>query len=286
MIAGAPAMAQSDMSDVEITTVPVADNIYMLIGAGGNIGLCVGDDSVFMIDDQFAPLTDKIMAAVRELSDKPVKVLLNTHWHFDHTGGNEHFGNMGATIIAHDNVYARMSTEQKTPFSVEVTPPSPPAALPVITYAENATIHLCGYTIRAQRVGPAHTDGDTVVHFVEADVYHMGDIFFNGLYPFIDKDSGGDVDGVIEAAKSYAASMSSTTKVIPGHGPLATREDLATYADVIETIRDRVAAAIADGKSATEIEAMQVTQDFDAKWGGGFLSPAAFTALMVRGLSE
>lgn len=281
-----PALAQNDMSAVEITTIPVAENIYMLVGSGGNIGLCVGEDAVFMIDDQFAPLTDKIMAAVRELSDKPVKVLLNTHWHYDHTGGNENFGKMGATIIAHDNVYARMSTEQETPLAEGLTPPSPPAALPVITYAENATIHLCGYTIRAQKVGPAHTDGDTVVHFVEADVYHMGDTYFNGFYPFFDQDSGGDINGLVEVAKEYASAISPTAKLIPGHGPLSNKSELTNYAEVIETIRDRVAAAIADGKTPDEIEAMQLSKDFDGNWGSGLLTPAEFTKLVVNSLNQ
>ena len=282
---GKPVLAQSDMSDIEINTISVADNIYMLVGSGGNIGLCIGEDAVFMIDDQFAPLTDKIMAAVRKLSDKPVKVLLNTHWHFDHTGGNENFGRMGATIIAHDNVYARMSTEQKTPLSEGLTPPSPPAALPVITYAENATIHLCGYTIRAQKVGPAHTDGDTIVHFVEADVYHLGDTFFNGFYPFFDQDSGGDFNGLVKVAKEYASAISPAAKIIPGHGPLSNKTELAAYAVVLETIRDRVAAAVKDGKTLAEIEEMNLTKDFDAEWGGGLLTPAEFTKLVFASLS-
>jgi cyclase len=283
-LSGRSALTQSDMSNIEITTIPVAENIYMLVGSGGNIGLCVGEDAVFMIDDQFAPLTDKIMAAVRKLSDKPVKVLLNTHWHFDHTGGNERFGKMGATIIAHDNVYARMSTEQKTPLAKGLTPPSPPAALPVITYAESATIHLCGYTIRAQKVVPAHTDGDTVVHFVEADVYHMGDTFFNGSYPFFDQDSGGDINGVVEVAKEYAAMVSPTAKLIPGHGPLSNKAELESYAEVLEAIRDRVAEAIENSKTPAEIKAMQLTKDFDAKWGNGMLAPAEFTKLVVDSL--
>jgi cyclase len=285
-MAGKPGLAQSDMSDIEINTIPVADNIYMLVGSGGNIGLCVGEDSVFMIDDQFAPLTDKIMAAVQKLSDKPVKVLLNTHWHFDHTGGNENFGRLGATIIAHDNVYTRMSTEQKTPLSEGLTPPSPPAALPVITYAENTTIHLCGYTIRAQKVGPAHTDGDTIVHFVEADVYHLGDTFFNGFYPFFDQDSGGDFNGLVKVAKEYAGAVSPTAKIIPGHGPLSNKAELAVYAEVLETIRDRVIAAVKDGKTLAEIDEMQLTKDFDAAWGGGLFTPAEFLKLVYASLSE
>ena len=277
--------AQNDMSGVDIQTVPIAKNIYMLMGEGGNIGLCVGEDAVFMIDDQYAPLTDKIMAAVRQLSDKPVQVLLNTHWHFDHTGGNENFGKAGATIIAHDNVYVRMSTEEKTPRSEEITPPTPQAALPVITYAEGATIHLCGYTIRARRVGPAHTDGDTVVHFVEADVYHLGDTFFSGFYPFFDQNSGGDFNGMVSNAKRYADEVSSTAKIIPGHGPLSTKEDLKVYAQVLETFRDRIATAIRDGKTLAEVNEMQLTKQFDAEWGDGFLTPDDFTQLVYASLA-
>ena len=278
-------VAQDDMSQVEIETIPVAENIYMLVGSGGNIGLCIGEDAVFMIDDQFAPLSGKIMAAIRELSPAPLKVLLNTHWHYDHTGGNENFGEAGATIIAQDNVYERMSTEQKTPRSDEITPPSPRAALPIITYANEATVHLCGYTIQAKRVGPAHTDGDTVVHFVEADVYHMGDTYFSGFYPFFDQQSGGDFNGMVANAKDYAAKISASAKIIPGHGPLSTRVDLAKYAEVLEVIRDRFAAAIKDGKSLEEVKAMNLTKDFDEEWGGGFLTPADFVELAYASLS-
>ncbi len=284
ILTAGPAAAQNDMGNVEIKTVPVAENIYMLVGEGGNIGLCVGENAVFMIDNQFAPLTGKIVDAVRRLSDQPIKVLLNTHWHFDHTGGNANFGIAGTTIIAHDSVYARMSTDQKIPRSEAITPPSPQVALPVITYAEGVTIHLCGYTIRVQRVGPAHTDGDTVVHFVEADVYHLGDTFFSGFYPFFDQSSGGDFNGMVSTAKQYADRVSSTAKIIPGHGPLSTKEDLVIYAKVLEIIRDRIAAAIRDGKTLVEINEMQLTKEFDIEWGDGFLTPDEFRQLVYASL--
>ncbi len=168
-----------DFDAVEIETVPVAENVYMLLGEGGNIGVSAGEDGVFLIDDQFAPLTEKIVDAIATITPEPIRFLINTHWHFDHTGGNENLGNAGVVIVAHDEVYARISTDQFiTAFQREI-PASPAAALPVITFNDEATFHLNGQTIRAIHVDPAHTDGDSIIHFVEADVLHAGDTYFN-----------------------------------------------------------------------------------------------------------
>src|SRR6185503_12175274 len=198
--AGTALAQQQDFSKVEVKSQKVAEGLYMLQGAGGNIGLSVGADAAFLVDDQYAPLTPKITAAVKALTDKPIKFVLNTHWHGDHTGGNENLGTAGTLIVAHDNVYRRMSTEQFITFFNEKVAASPKVALPVITFNDTLTFHLNGDDLHAFHVPPAHTDGDSIVHFRKADVIHMGDTFFNGMYPFIDVDSGGGIEGMIGAA--------------------------------------------------------------------------------------
>src|SRR5713226_4768141 len=193
------AFAQQDFSKVEIQTEKLADTVYMMTGAGGNLGLSVGEDAVFVIDDQFAPLTPKIQAAITKLTDKPVKFLLNTHWHFDHTGGNENLGKAGVLIFAHENVRKRMSAEGFIEFLGMKTKPEPEIALPVVTFTRDLSFHLNGDDIEVHHVPRAHTDGDSIVQFRKSNVVHMGDTFFNKLYPFIDTSSGGSVAGVIAA---------------------------------------------------------------------------------------
>src|SRR5258706_2508891 len=221
-----PAGAQEDPSKVEIKTEKLSATSYMMIGDGGNMGLSVGPDAVFVIDDQFAPLTPKILAAIAKLSDKPVKFLINTHWHFDHTGGNANLGKMGALIVAHENVRKRMSSEGFIEFLGMRTKPDPKEALPVVTFASDVTFHLNGDEIYAFHVPRAHTDGDVIIHFRNSNVIHMGDTFFNKLYPFIDTSSGGTIDGMIAAVDKGLALGNDSTKYIPGHGPLATKSDL------------------------------------------------------------
>ncbi len=220
VLLAAPAFSQQqDFSGVEVKAEKVADGIYMLTGRGGNIGLSVGKSGTYLIDDQYAPLSDKILAAVRAITPDPVRFVVNTHWHGDHTGGNESMGKAGALLVAHENVRRRMSTEQFSATFNSKTPPSPEGALPVVTFADAITFHWNGDEIRVYHVPPAHTDGDSVVHFVKADVVHMGDLFFNGGYPFIDSSSGGRVDGVLAAADRTLAGIGEKTRLIPGHGP-------------------------------------------------------------------
>src|SRR5258706_9143076 len=190
----------------------------MLTGAGGNIGVSAGEDAVFVIDDQYAPLTDRITAAIAKITPKPVRFVLNTHWHGDHTGGNENFGKGGSLIVAHENVRKRMSVEQFIEAFNMRSPAAPPVALPVVTFAQSVTFHLNGDEIRAIHMPNAHTDGDAVVHFLRNDVVHMGDIYFNGMYPFIDDATGGSVEGVIPACDKGDALVSDKTHIIPGHG--------------------------------------------------------------------
>ena len=280
------ASAQQDFSKVEITSAKLAEGVYMLQGAGGNIGLSVGADAAFLIDDQYAPLTPKIKAAVAALTSKPVKFVLNTHWHGDHSGGNKDFGEAGTLIVAHENVRKRMSTEQFIEAFGMKTPPSEPAALPVVTFADSVTFHLNGDEIYAFHVAPAHTDGDSVVQFRKANVLHGGDTFFNGMYPFIDLSSGGSVNGMIAAADRMLALAGDGTKIIPGHGPLGTKADLKAYRDMLATARDRVAALVKAGKTLEETTAAKPLAELDAKWGQGFLKADPFVSILYKDLAR
>ena len=284
-LAALPALAQQqDFSKVEVKTQKVAEGVYMLTGAGGNVGLSVGKDGCYVIDDQYAPLTEKILAAVKAISPAPVRFVVNTHWHGDHTGGNENMGKTGALLVAHENVRRRMSTEQFTAAFGRKTEPSPEAALPVVTFTDAVTFHWNGDEIRVYHVPPAHTDGDAVIQFVKADVVHMGDVFFNGGYPFIDASSGGRIDGYVAAADRVLAGITEKTQIIPGHGPLGTKADLQAFRDMLKTARDRIAKQKAEGKSRDQAVAAKPTADLDTKWGGGFMKGDMFTGLAYDSL--
>jgi len=275
-----------DFDKVQIKTVKVAGNVYMLLGSGGNIGVCAGDNGVFLVDDQFAPLTEKIKAAIREISDKDVRFVINTHWHFDHVGGNENMGETGAVIIAHENVRNRMSTDQFMEFFQKKIPASSKVALPVITFTRDITFHLNEEEIYVFHVNNAHTDGDAIVYFRNSNVIHTGDIYFAGIYPFIDTSSHGSVNGVINAVKNVLSIINDDTKVIPGHGPLSNRAELTGYIDMLISLRDKISKYIFEGKTLNEIQASKPTQEFDEKWGHGFLSPDQFVQILYNDLSR
>ena len=281
LFAAGPALAQQDFSKVEITTDKLSDTTYMLTGAGGNIGLSVGSDAVFVIDDQFAPMAPKIKAAIARITNKPVQFLLNTHFHFDHTGGNEAFGSGGALIVAHDNVRRRMSSQQLISFIGAKQEASPKVALPVVTVPTEVTFHINGDEVHAFHVPNAHTDGDLIVHLRKSDVVHMGDTFFNGMYPFIDGSSGGSADGVIAAADRVLAIAGDKTKIIPGHGPLASKVDLQAWRTMLATATQRIKDLRRAGKSDEEIRAARPTADLDARYGGGFIKPEQFTMMLL-----
>ena len=281
-IAAWAAAVQQDMQNVEIETIPLEDDLFMLVGRGGNIGLSVGDDGAFLVDDQYAPLTDKILAAVAAVTDQPVRWVLNTHWHGDHTGGNENLGRAGAMIVAHENVYRRLNPAEFAEL-VGRSQQALDAALPVVTFDDGVRFHWNGRHIRVTHVGRAHTDGDAIVHFPAANVFHMGDTFFLGRYPFVDVDSGGGIDGVIEAANFVLARSDDATRIIPGHGPLATPVDLRGYRDMLETVRLRVARLLADGHTEDEVAAAAPTADLDAHWGD---NPERFVRAVYRSLAE
>ena len=283
-LAALPAPAQQDFSKVEIKATKLTGTTYMLTGAGGNIGLSAGEDAVFVIDDQFAPLTPRILAAIAAITPKPVKFVLNTHWHFDHTGGNENLGKAGAIIVAHDNVRKRMSTDQVIEFINMKTRPDPKEALPVLTFSADMTFHINGEEVRAIHMPNAHTDGDSVVHFTGSDVVHMGDIYFNGFYPFIDAESGGSADGVVAACDKVLAFVTDKTRIIPGHGPLSNAAELKAYRDVVATVSSRVKALVAQGRTLEEIKAAGVSKEFDEKWGKGFIKSERFAEMLARPL--
>jgi cyclase len=275
LFVAAPAFAQDDMSDVQIKTQPLVPGVAVLFGAGGNIGVSYGPDGTILIDDQFAPLTEKIQTAVTGLGAQPVKFLINTHWHGDHSGGNENLGKAGAVIMAHDNVRIRMS-KPFTGFDGKENPASPAAALPVVTYADGLKLHLNGEEVRVISMPPAHTDGDSIVHWTKSNVVHMGDLFFNGMsFPFIDRKSGGDVRGVIAAADKVLTMVDDQTKIIPGHGEVATKADLQKYRDMLVTIVGKVEAGIRAGKTLDQIKATRPADGYGVK-ADGFITADAF----------
>ncbi|MBA2770794.1 MAG: MBL fold metallo-hydrolase [Sphingomonas sp.] len=284
MLAVTPAAAQDqDFSKVEIRVERLAPGVAVLFGAGGNIGVSYGDDGNVIVDDQYAPLTDKIVAAVRTLDADPVRFVVNTHWHGDHTGGNENFGKRGAVIVAHDNVRQRMSTEQVMRALDTTVPPSPKDALPVMTFGNGATLHLNGDTLHLLHVANAHTDGDSLVHWAKGDVLHMGDTFFHQVtFPFLDTGSGGSIDGLIAAANKGVELAGPNTKVIPGHGPMARRADLIGYRDMLVDIRGKVAAGIAAGQTLVQIQ----TSKPAARYGmpDGFIKPDRFVEAVYNSL--
>jgi cyclase len=284
----APAAAQGpDFEKVQLRTEKVGEGVWALMsGAGGNIGVSAGADGVFLVDDEWAPLTPKVKAAVAAISDRPLRFILNTHWHPDHTGGNENLGEAGVLIVAHDNVRRRMSADQFIEAFGMKVPPSPEKALPVVTFDNAVTLHVNGDDIQAFHVPPAHTDGDAIVQFRRADVIHMGDLFLAGMYPFVDLTSGGSFEGLIAAADRALALAGEKTRIIPGHGPLATRADLRAYRDMMVTVRDRLKPLVQAGKTAAEISAAKPTADLDAKWGAGFLKPDQFVDIVARSLAR
>lgn len=287
LVAMATPLAAQNFDSVQIRTQPAGKAaVHMLVGAGGNIALAVGDDFAFLVDDQYAPMTAKILAAVRGITTKPIKFVVNTHWHGDHSGGNENLAKEGTVVVAHDNVRTRMSTEQFiTQFNSRV-PASPRGALPIVTFNASATFHLGNETVRVIHVPPAHTDGDAIVHFVNANTIHMGDNFFKDRYPFVDLSSGGSFEGVIGAVNIALGIAKDDTAIIPGHGSLATKADLVRYRDVLVGVRDAVASLIRQGKTRAEIIAARPTAQWDAAWGTGFIKPDVLVGFVFDSMKK
>ncbi len=276
--------AQEGGGQVDIVTVPVAQGLYMLQGAGGNIGVFIGSDGVFMIDDQYAPMTEKIKVAIRNLTKQSVKFLVNTHWHSGHTEGNTNMKQAGAVIIAHEKVRERLLYGGEIKALNHVVAPAPIAALPVITFSENVTFYWNGDTLNIEHIGPAHTDGDSVIYFKKANVVHTGDLYFNGFYPFIDASSGGSVAGMVEAIENILSRTDESTKIIPGHGSLSDKKELEAYRQMLATVHTRIRSLKNKGKTLDEIVAAKPTADFDEKWGKGLLAPDKWVEVVYSSL--
>ena len=264
-----PLGAQAGLDTVQVRTTPLSRNVYMLTGAGGNIGLAVGDDAVFLVDDQFAPLTPKILAAIATVTNKPVRFVVNTHWHFDHTGGNENMGKAGALIVAHENVRKRMSTEQFIEALNRREPPSPRGALPVITFTDGVTFHINDDSLVVTHMPPGHTDGDAIVYFTKANVLHTGDTFLSAALPFVDLSSGGSINGIITTAERVYAMSNDQTKIIPGHGLVADRNRVRAFRDMLVVLRDRMKAEVGAGKTLDQVLAANITAPFAKEWPNG-----------------
>ena len=271
---------QQDFSKVEIKVTKVAGTVYMLQGAGGNIGVSVGDDGVVIVDDQFAPLAPKIRAALKGITNKPIRFILNTHYHGDHTGGNAEFSKDGP-IIAQENVRKRL--QSGTTALGRQTPPAPKEALPVITFNDRATVHLNGEDIRAIHMPNGHTDGDSVIWFTQSNVVHMGDDFFNGTFPFVDIDNGGSVRGMAGSVESVIGQIRDDTKVIPGHGPLGDKTSLRAFAEVLRASMAAVDAAMKSGKTLDQIKQEKVLAPWE-KWASGFITVDRWADTLYREL--
>ena len=253
--------------DVKVETVSIAPGIYLLVGRGGNVGLTVGKDGTAIIDDQFDDMAPKLRAAIALLSAQPAKFVINTHLHGDHTGGNDQLGRAGAVIIAHDNVRKRLGSDQVNPSTNQPIPARARAALPVVTFADSATLHFNDETLEFTHLPNAHTETDIVVRFRKANIVHMGDLFVGG-FPFIDGNTGGTFDGLIKAHETVLASIDDNTRVIRGHGPLGNKAELQAFHDMLVVVRDRVAKLVKAGKTQEQVVEARPTKEFEEKYGG------------------
>jgi cyclase len=263
----ANAQQDTDFSKVEIKTTDLGNKTYMLEGQGGNITVAVGTDGIIMVDSEFAPLHDKIKAAIEKLSPLPIKYLIDTHFHGDHTGGNALFHKDGATVVAEDNIRVRLAAGTTNGLTGNKTPPVAADALPTETYVGGTKqVKVGGRTAELTHANNAHTDGDTWIFFPDANVIATGDTFINGRYPNIDFANGGGIDGMLSATESYLARADTNTKFVPGHGPLATKEQLADFHDMLLIARDRIRRMYLAGQSEKDVLAAKPMKDFDAKW--------------------
>jgi cyclase len=252
---------QQDFSKVEIKTTKLGGNLYMLEGQGGTIGALVGPDGVFMVDSQFAPLTEKIVAAIKQLTDRPIRFLVNTHQHGDHTGGNENFAKLGATLLSRDELRARLS---KPPAGGRGAPPAP-AALPMLTYRSPVTIHMNGEEVRLLAVPVAHTDGDTMIRFMTADAIFTGDFYRSIQYPNIDRANGGSLKGMIDGLQMIVDEASPTTKIVPGHGPVVDEAAVVAHRAMLIAVRDKIAPMVKQGRTEADVIAAKPLAEFDTK---------------------
>jgi glyoxylase-like metal-dependent hydrolase (beta-lactamase superfamily II) len=287
LLTSAWAIAQDqDFSKVQIKVTKVAGNVYMLQGAGGNIGASVGEDGIVIVDDQYAPLADKIQTALKGITDKPVRFIINTHYHEDHTGGNAYFQKQ-APIIAHDNVRKRLESGGGAGNGGSVHrdfKPAPKEALPIITFDHDVTVHLNGEDIRALYFPAGHTDGDSVIFFPKSDVVHMGDDFVTYGFPFIDVDSGGSIDGMIDGVEKVLGQVPADVKIIPGHGPISNVTDVRAYLDMLKATREAVAKEIKAGKTVDQMKQEKILDPWK-KYAGQFINADAFIETIYNSLT-
>lgn len=279
------ALAQNP-PDGTVTTEGVTPGVYVLYGSGGNIGVSAGRDGVFLIDDQYAAVTPQVLEALSRISRDPPRFVLNTHWHGDHTGGNENLAAKGSVIVAHDQVRLRMSTEQFSEYFKKNTPASPAGALPVVTFSDSLSLHVNGDDLRGIHFPQAHTDGDVFVHFRNANVIHTGDLMFAGMYPFIDLDSGGSVTGLIAAVDAMLAIADDKTRIIPGHGKVTDRAGLVAYREMLVVTSARVRDLVKAGKSLDEIIAAKPNADYDATLSWPFITTERYLQVLHRDATQ
>lgn len=270
--------------EVEFSNIQLSDTVYMLKGRGGNVGVSSGTDGLYIIDDQLRPITAQLVKAIGKISDKPIRFVINTHYHADHTGGNETIGKSGSIIVAHENVRERMRTEQISLFMKNTTPEYAKEALPVLTFNDKLSLHLNGETATVYHVAHGHTDGDSIIHFPVSNVIHMGDMFFNGLYPYVDLDAGGSIQGMVQAADLALSLSDESTRIIPGHGPLGMTQDLRDYRDYLIKASTNVQAFINEGKTLEQIVAEKPTSEWDDTLGKTWITPAQFVTFIYNSL--
>lgn len=281
-----PRFLQRNTDTIKIDTTWLADNLHLIQGAGGNVVALVGPNGALLVDDEYPELAERVGDLVHTLGKVPVRFVVNTHWHVDHTGGNEVFGQSGVLIIGHENVRRRLEKGQRIEALGLDVPPAPSAALPLITYEQGLRLHLNGETVEIIPLAPAHTDGDSAVHFRTSNVLHTGDLYFSGTYPFYDLSSGGTIDGMIAGTERLLDLANAQTVIIPGHGPLSNRMELQAFHDMLVAVRARVQRAIAEGRSRAALAAEKPLSDLDPIWGDGFLTGAQFLDIVYADLTR
>lgn len=281
---GAAQTTTAKKEEVQVTVQQIGENIHIIQGQGGNIAVLSGNDGAVMIDADFAEVTPTITKAVQSFTNKPIKFLVNTHWHGDHTGGNGLIGAAGSSIIAHDTVRPRLSVDNYIAAFDLKMPAQPAAGLPNITFNDTITLHMNGEQMRLIHVPPAHTDGDIIIHFPKANIIHTGDVYFNGFYPFIDSSTGGNLAGMIAAADRILALCDENTKIIPGHGPLSGKAELQAYRDMLAAVESKLKPMIDAGQTIEQITATQPLAEFNTVWGDGFIPSEKWLPIAIEAI--
>ena len=277
-------MALKESATTKITVQTLRRNISVLLGPGGNIAVLTGPDGKLLVDAEVVTARSNVAAALANINADPIKQLINTHWHFDHTGGNEWVHQAGATILAHENTRKHLSVDTRVEGWVYTFPAAPAGAIPTTVFEDEHTVHANGSTLALKHYSPAHTDSDISVHFTEADVLHTGDTFWNRNYPFVDYSTGGSIDGQIRAAEANLAKVTATTIVIPGHGAVGGKADLTLFRDVLVEAREKVAKLKKQGRTLEEVITAKPTAPYDAEWGQSFQSPKSFLGWVYQGV--